>query len=184
MARRTHDEKLAKMEKQREDARRKMENRYDLHRILIGDTRRSNLIFSKNIQLLNFSSKDDHQKQRPWLASSNKNMLTRQLSSVETSTAPKMKSDTLSMNEKNFVHADSFPTYQRSISIDHTTTEGYSARANRALSVEPSCLSSGNEMRYLYQQTSLPTGSTNEFDDSISMNRACASSSETMDQST
>ncbi|CAF1054326.1 unnamed protein product [Adineta ricciae] len=42
LARRAHDEKLAKMEKQREDARRKMEN-------------------SKNIHLLNFSSKE-----RPW----------------------------------------------------------------------------------------------------------------------
>ncbi|UJR08785.1 hypothetical protein I4U23_013041 [Adineta vaga] len=42
LARRTHDEKLAKMEKQREDARRKMEN-------------------SKSIHLLNFSSKE-----RPW----------------------------------------------------------------------------------------------------------------------
>ncbi|CAF1278248.1 unnamed protein product [Rotaria sordida] len=39
IARRTHDEKLAKMEKQREDARRKMEN-------------------SKNIQLFNFPSKE------------------------------------------------------------------------------------------------------------------------------
>ncbi|CAF0842774.1 unnamed protein product [Adineta steineri] len=42
IARRTHDEKLAKMEKQREDARRKMEN-------------------SKNIQLFNFTTKE-----RPW----------------------------------------------------------------------------------------------------------------------
>jgi len=71
LARRTHDEKLAKMEKQREDARRKMEN-------------------SKNIQLFNFGSKDDQQKSststRPWATSSNKTNFTRQSSTVEAST--------------------------------------------------------------------------------------------------
>ncbi|CAM4960035.1 unnamed protein product [Rotaria socialis] len=57
VARKTHDEKLAKMEKQREDARRKMEN-------------------SRNIQLFNFSS-----KQRSWPSST----LNRQVSNVESS---------------------------------------------------------------------------------------------------
>ena len=50
--------------------------------------------FSKNMQLFNFSSKDDYQKQRPWL-SSNKTILTRQLSSIESSTPNQIINETI-----------------------------------------------------------------------------------------
>ncbi|CAM2727725.1 unnamed protein product [Rotaria socialis] len=83
VARKTHDEKLAKMEKQREDARRKMEN-------------------SRNIQLFNFSS-----KQRSWPSST----LNRQVSNVESSISDDSTVDDLLLRKNRAVSVE--PTLNR-----------------------------------------------------------------------
>ncbi|CAF4486254.1 unnamed protein product [Rotaria magnacalcarata] len=160
VARRFHDEKFAKMEKQREDARRKMEN-------------------SKNMQLFNFSSKDDYQKPRSWL--SNKTTLTRQLSSCESSAPSKILNESLinTMNEKN----KDDNSYQRSISIENATLDEYEKRSNRAVSVEPNLISGGNDIKHFYKQKTLPNGSTIQYDSTIITNRQFMLSSDTMDQS-
>ncbi len=139
------------------------------------------LLFSKNIQLFNFSSKDDYQKSRPWL-SSNKTTLTRQLSSIESSTPNQILNDSIlinSINDKNN-HENS---YQRSISIENATIDDYLQRSNRAVSVEPNLIAGGNDMKmnnghyrhYLCQQKSLPN-------ESSTINRQFTSS-EMLDQS-
>lgn len=153
MARRIHDEKLAKMEKQREDARRKMEN-------------------SKNIQLFNFTSKDDSQHTRPW-HSSGKHSLTRQLSNIEASPLANLLSNS---PEKN----SSETSYQRSISIENATIDEYFKRTNRATSVEPSLISGPNESKFIYQQKVLPI----HYDSSTKINNQFTLSSETINQST
>jgi hypothetical protein len=138
-------------------------------------------LFSKNIQLFNFSSKDDYQKSRPWL-SSNKTTLTRQLSSIESSTPNQILNDSIlinSINDKNN-HENS---YQRSISIENATIDDYLQRSNRAVSVEPNLIAGGNDMKmnnghyrhYLCQQKSLPN-------ESSTINRQFTSS-EMLDQS-
>ncbi|CAF4208433.1 unnamed protein product [Rotaria socialis] len=160
VARRFHDEKFAKMEKQREDARRKMEN-------------------SKNMQLFNFSSKDDYQKPRSWL--SNKTTLIRQLSSCESSAPSKILNESLinTMNEKN----KDDNSYQRSISIENATLDEHEKRSNRAVSVEPNLISGGNDVKHFYKQKTLPNGSTMQYDSTIITNRQFMLSSDTMDQS-
>ncbi|CAF4350701.1 unnamed protein product [Rotaria sp. Silwood2] len=163
VARRLHDEKLAKMEKQREDARRKMEN-------------------SKNMQLFNFSSKDDYQKPRSWLTS-NKATLTRQLSTSESTTPIQILNETMLINSMNNKNTDD-NTYQRSISIENATIDEYLKRSNRAVSVEPNLISGGNDIKHFYQQKILPNGSTIQYDSTIITNRQFTLSSETMDQST
>ncbi|CAF1231648.1 unnamed protein product [Rotaria sordida] len=163
VARRLHDEKLAKMEKQREDARRKMEN-------------------SKNMQLFNFSSKDDYQKSRPWLTS-NKTILTRQLSTNESAIPNQILNEPIlinSINDKNI--GDN--SYQRSISIENATIDEYLKRSNRAVSVEPNLISGGNDIKHFYKQKTLPNGSTIQYDSTIITNRQFTLSSDTMDQST
>ena len=139
---------------------------------------------SKNIQLFNFPSKDDYQKQRPWLSSS-KTTLTRQLSSIESSTSNDINPDNGYVNvmqDKNNTHDPCNP-YQRSISIDNATMDGYTTRSSRALSVEPNLISGGHDIKYLYQQKSLPTGSSIEYEDATMSSRPFTSSSETMDHS-
>jgi hypothetical protein len=139
-------------------------------------------LFSKNIQLFNFSSKDDYQKSRPWL-SSNKTTLTRQLSSIESSTPNQILNESIlinSINDKNN-HENS---YQRSISIENATIDDYLQRSNRAVSVEPNLISGGNDIKYLYQQKTLPTGSTIHYDSTTKINKLFTLSSETINQST
>ncbi|CAF0955304.1 unnamed protein product [Adineta steineri] len=164
IARRAHDEKLAKMEKQREDARRKMEN-------------------SKNIQLFNFTTKDNHQNSRTW-TSSTKPTLTRQLSSTESTTSNnQILNETILINSltDKSNHENS---YQRSISIENATIDEYFKRSNRAVSVEPNLISGGNDMKYLYQQKTLPNRSIIQYDSTTKMNKQFTLSSETIDQST
>jgi hypothetical protein len=132
---------------------------------------------------LNFPSKDDYQKSRPWLSSS-KTALTRQLSSIESSSVNKILNDSIiinSINDRNN-HEDS---YQRSISIENATIDEYFKRSNRAASVEPNLISGGNDnIKYYYQQTSLPTGGTIQYDSATKINKQFTLSSETLNQST
>jgi hypothetical protein len=142
------------------------------------------LIFSKNIQLLNFPSKDDYQKSRPWLFST-KTAMTRQLSSIESSPVNKILNDSIiinSINDKNN-HDD---TYQRSISIENATLDEYFKRSNRAASVEPNFISGGNNdnIKYHYKQKTLPAGSTIQYDSTTKINKQFTLSSETINQST
>ena len=119
--------------------------------------------FSKNIHLLNFSTKE-----RPW-------PLSRQLSNVESSTP-----DTF----------DNYNPYYRSMSIDNSTVGDLLLRSNRAMSVEPNLIAGGTDMKmnnghcrhYLVQQNSLPNRSTSPYDSSTTINRQFTSS-ETIDQS-
>ncbi len=154
-----------------------MENRYKIKFI----TFIISLFSSKNIQLFNFSSKDDSHKQRPWL-SSNKTGITRQMSSIESSTSNKILNDSIiinSINDKNN-HENS---YQRSISIENATIDDYIKRSNRAVSVEPNLISGGNDIKHIYQQKTLPNGSTMQYDSTTIMNKQFTLSSDKIDQS-
>ncbi|CAF0927692.1 unnamed protein product [Adineta ricciae] len=162
VARRLHDEKLAKMEKQREDARRKMEN-------------------SKNTHLFNFPTKDNHQNSRPWNTST-KSTLTRHLSSVESSKPNKILTETIINSVTDQNNHDN--PYQRSISIENASLDEYHKRTNRAVSVEPNFVSGGNDMKYNFQQKTLPSRSIIQYDINTKMNKQFTVSSETIDQST
>jgi len=115
--------------------------------------------------------------------SSNKSLLSRQLSSVESSIPTKMLDETIlinSLTDKNN-HENS---YQRSISIENATIDEYFKRSNRAASVEPNLISGGNNIKYHYQQKTLPNRSNMQYDSTTKMNRQFTLSSETIDQST
>ena len=129
----------------------------------------SSFFFSRNIQLFNFPSKE-----RPWPSST----LSKQLSNVESS-----PTDTITDNIEHY------NSYQRSLSIDNSTVGELLLRSNRAVSVEPNLIAGGNDMKmnnghhrhYLLQQKTLPTGSKNQYESAVTMNRQFTSS-ETIDQ--
>lgn len=129
------------------------------------------------MQLFNFSSKDEYQKQRLW-APSNKTVLPRQMSSNESN----ILNDKLLINSSNEKNTDD-NAYQRSISIENATVDEYVKRSNRAASVEPNLISGGNDIKHFYQQKTLPNGSTIQYDSTTIVNRQFTLSSETMDQS-
>lgn len=127
-------------------------------------------IFSKNIQLFNFTSKDENQKSRPWL-SSTKTTFTRQLSGIESSPSNKILNESIinnSINDKN--------------NHENTTVDEYLKRSNRAVSVEPNLISGANDIKYIYQQNTLPPGSTINYDSTIKINKQFTLSSETLNQ--
>ncbi|CAF4004614.1 unnamed protein product [Rotaria magnacalcarata] len=146
VARRTHDEKLAKMEKQREDARRKMEN-------------------SRNIQLFNFSS-----KQRSWPSST----LNRQLSNVESSISGTIINDN-SENYKSYQRSlsvddstvdDLLLRKNRAVSVEPTLN-----RVNNDIKIK-----NGHNHHYLHHQRSSPNGSIRSNDNTVKVNRQFTSS--------
>ncbi len=110
--------------------------------------------------------------------------MTRQLSNVESSPTNKILNDSIiinSINDKNN-HEDS---YQRSISIENATIDEYFKRSNRATSVEPNFISGGNDnIKYHYQQKTLPAGATIQYDSTTKINKQFTLSSETINQST
>ncbi|CAF3311779.1 unnamed protein product [Rotaria socialis] len=146
VARKTHDEKLAKMEKQREDARRKMEN-------------------SRNIQLFNFSS-----KQRSWPSST----LNRQVSNVESSISGTIINDN-SENYKSYQRSlsvddstvdDLLLRKNRAVSVEPTLNRG-----NNDIKIK-----NGHNHHYLHHQRSSPNGSIHSNDNTVKMNRQFTSS--------
>ncbi len=128
-------------------------------------------MFSKNIQLLNFPSKDVHQKSRPWSSSTKPTTLNRQLSNIESSQTTNIHNDSIINNKNN---------YQRSISIENATMDEYFKRSNRAVSVEPNLISGGNDIKYYYQQKNLPI----DYDSTTNINKQFTLSSETINQTT
>jgi len=76
------------------------------------------------------------------------------------------------------------------LSTIDSSIDDLSLRSNRAVSVEPNLIAGGNNMKmnnghyrhHLYQQKSLPNGSTSQYDSTSTMNRQFPSS-ETIDQS-
>jgi hypothetical protein len=104
------------------------------------------------------------------------------MSSIESSTSNKILNDSIlinSINDKNN-HENS---YQRSISIENATIDDYIKRSNRAVSVEPSLISGGIDLKHLYQQKTLPNGSTMQYDSTTIMNKQFRLSSDKLDQS-
>ncbi|CAF0950659.1 unnamed protein product [Rotaria sp. Silwood1] len=146
IARRTHDEKLAKMEKQREDARRKMEN-------------------SRHMQLFNFSSKEHS---RP------SSILSRQLSNVESSISNTLINDNIenytsyqrSLSIDNSIVDDLLIRTNRAISVE----------PNLISSNNDIKINNGHNYHYLCQQRSLPNESINSYDSIGIMNRQYTSS--------
>ena len=100
------------------------------------------------MQLIQYASKDDYQKQRPW-PSTQRAILTRQSSNVESNS-----------------HADEpiSPSKDRIARGGHIVT-----RSNRALSVEPNLMAGGHAMRMDYGhdqfgQKSLPNRFTSQYE--------------------
>ena len=136
---------------------------------------------SKNSHLFNFPTKDNHQNSRPWNTST-KSTLTRHLSSVESSKPNKILTETIINSVTDQNNHDN--PYQRSISIENASLDEYHKRTNRAVSVEPNFVSGGNEMKYNFQQKTLPSRSIIQYDINTKMNKQFTVSSETIDQST